>query len=108
MKWMNHLRSGENMKEKSNFSVTRKDELIVELVKETDKKTLAIWAVDCVERVLSYFEEEYPEDQGPRKAIEALQRLIQTGIFRLADIRKAALEAHAAAREVGKDTAPSL
>jgi hypothetical protein len=90
---------------KSRFSVTRKDESMVELVRETDHKTLAVWAIDCVERVLPYFEETYPEDNRPRKAIEALQAWINTGVFDMADIRKASLAAHAAAREVGEDNA---
>jgi len=48
--------------EKSKFSVTHKDKSMVELVRKTDHKTLAVWAVDCVERVMPYFEEKYPED----------------------------------------------
>ncbi len=93
------------MKEKSKFSLARKDESIAELVGKTDHKTLAVWAVDCVERVMPYFEEKYPEDHRPRKAIEALRKWIRTGIFRMADVRKAALDAHAAARGVGEDNA---
>jgi hypothetical protein len=95
----------ENMKEKSKFSVTFKDESIVELVKKTDHRTLALWAIDCVERVMPYFEEKYPEEHRPRKAIETLQKWIHTGIFKMADIRKASLDAHAAARDVGEDSA---
>jgi hypothetical protein len=90
---------------KSKFSVTRKDESMVELMRRTDHKTLAIWAIDCAERVLSHFEEKYPEDDRPRKAIEVCQAWINTGVFRMADIRKASLAAHAAAREVGEDNA---
>jgi hypothetical protein len=93
------------MKEKSKFSVTFKDESIVKLVRKTDHKTVAIWAADCVERVMPHFEEKYPEDNRPRRAIEALRRWIQTGTFKMADIRKASLDAHAAAREVGEDNA---
>jgi hypothetical protein len=95
----------ENMKEKSKFSVRFKDESIVELVRKTDQKTLAIWAVDCAKRVMPYFEENYPEDHRPRKAIETLQEWIGTGALKMAVIRKASLDAHAAAREVGEDTA---
>ncbi|HVO41064.1 MAG TPA: hypothetical protein VMT34_00500 [Aggregatilineales bacterium] len=91
--------------EKSKFSVTHKDESMVELVRKTDHKTLAVWAIDCVERVLPYFEENYPEDNRPRKAVEACQAWINTGMFKMADIRKASLAAHAAAREVGADNA---
>jgi hypothetical protein len=91
--------------EKSKFSVTHKDELLVELVRKTDHKTLAVWAVDCVERVMPNFEEKYPEDHRPRNAIEACWAWINTGVFKMADIRKAALASHAAAREVEEDNA---
>ena len=93
------------MKEKSKFSVTHKDESMLELVRKTDHKTLAIWAIDCTLRVLPYFEEKFPEDHRPRNAIEALQAWINTGVFKMADIRKASLSSHAAAREVGEDNA---
>jgi hypothetical protein len=87
------------------FSVTHKDKSTVELVRKTDHKTLAVWAIDCVERVIPYFEEKYPEDHRPRNAIEALQAWINTGIFKMPNVRKAALYAHAAAREVGENNA---
>lgn len=93
---------------KTKFSVTLvtlKDEATVELMRKTDHKTLAIWAIDCLERVMPYFEEKYPEDHRPRNAIEALQAWINTKVFKMADIRKAALTSHAAAREVGEDNA---
>ena len=72
---------------------------------KTNRKTLAVWAIDCVERVLPYFEEKYPEDHRPRNAITTLRTWIRTGIFKMADIRKAALASHAAAREVNEDNA---
>ncbi|OGO17120.1 MAG: hypothetical protein A2Z02_00890, partial [Chloroflexi bacterium RBG_16_48_7] len=91
---------------KSKFSLTSyKDQRIVELVRITDRKTLAFWAIDCVERVLHYFEEKYPEDHRPRNSIETLQTWINTGVFNMAVIRKASLASHAAAREVGEDNA---
>jgi len=36
-----------------------------------DRESLALWAADCAEHVLPYFEEKYPEDARPRRAIEA-------------------------------------
>ena len=78
---------------------------MVELVSQTDHKTLAVWAVDCVERVMPHFEEKYPEDQRPRNAIETLRAWLNTGEFRMAVIRRASLASHAAAREVGEDSA---
>ena len=40
------------------------DKPITELVSNTDHRTLGIWAADCAERVLPYFEEKYPGDDG--------------------------------------------
>jgi len=88
---------------KRKFSLNQKDEALLALVKAIDHKTLAFWAVDCVERVMPYFEEKFPQDGRPRQAIEALQVWMETGVFRMADIRKASLDSHAAAREVGED-----
>ena len=91
--------------EKSKFSLTQHKDEFVELVKKTDHKTLAVWAIDCAERVLPYFEEKYPEDHRPRNAIETLQTWINSGLFRMDVIRNASLASHAAAREVGEDNA---
>ena len=77
---------------------------MVELVRETDQRTLAVWAIDCAERVLPWFEEKCPDDHRPRKAIETLQEWLRTGVFQMAVIRKASLDAHAAARDVGDDS----
>ncbi|MCW4003341.1 MAG: hypothetical protein NWE95_05445 [Candidatus Bathyarchaeota archaeon] len=62
-------------------------------------KLLALWATDCAEHVLSYFEEKYPNDGRPRKAIEVCRTWVATGEFKMAVIRGASLNAHAAARE---------
>ena len=92
--------------EKSKFSLaTYKDPATIELVSKFDHKTLAVWAIDCVERVMPYFEEKYPQDHRPRQALETLQTWIHTGVFKMAVIRKASLTSHAAAREVGEDNA---
>lgn len=53
---------------------------------------------------MPYFEARYPEDHRPRQAIETLKTWIDTGVFKMAVIRKASLDAHAAAREVGEDS----
>jgi hypothetical protein len=89
---------------KSKFSITRKDEEMLDLVSKTDHNTLAVWAIDCAERVMPYFEEKYPQDHRPRQAIETLKTWIDTGVFTMAVIRKASLDSHAAAREVGADS----
>jgi hypothetical protein len=89
---------------KAKFSIARKDEEMLELVDKTDQKTLALWAINCAERVMPYFEEKYPQDHRPRQAIETLKAWIETDVFKMAIIRKASLDSHTAAREVGEDS----
>lgn len=86
------------------FKLTHSDEALEVLMKSSDHKILAIWAIECAERVMPYFEQEFPNDQRPRQALKTLQNWIDTGKFSMAVIRKASLDSHAAAREVGKDT----
>jgi len=85
------------------FSLNQKDPALQELVEKTDKHNLAIWALACAERVLPYFESQFPQDSRPKQALKALQDWIDTGEFSMKTIRGAALASHAAAREVGKD-----
>ncbi len=70
-----------------------------------DQRLLALWAADCAERMLPFYERAYPKDDRPRKAIEACRTWVRTGVFRMADIRKASLAAHAAAREAKENSA---
>ena len=72
-----------------------------------DQKRMATWAADCAERVLPFFEEAYPEDDRPRKALETCRTWVRTGVFRMAEIRGASLNSHAAARAV-KENDPAL
>jgi hypothetical protein len=58
----------------------------------------ALWAADRAERVLFYFEDAFPDDDRPRKAIEAA-RAWARGEIRVGEARAAALAAHAAARD---------
>lgn len=59
---------------------------------------LAEWAAKCAEHTLYIFEENKPNDERPRLAIESL-RLWMKGELSMVDCRKAAFAAHAAARE---------
>ena len=86
------------------FSIAHEDSEMLGLVKKTGHKTLAIWAIDCAQRVLPYFEQDYPNDPRPRQALNTLKELLKTGIFEMSAIRKASLDSHAAAREVGVDS----
>jgi hypothetical protein len=61
-------------------------------------QALALWAADCAERVLNLFEAERPQDDRPRKAINAA-RAWQLGMINVTEARATAFAAHAAARE---------
>jgi len=65
---------------------------------DADHRALAIWAADCAERVLRFFEAKYPKDRRPRDAIEAA-RAWTRGELRVGLVRVAAVAAHAAARD---------
>jgi hypothetical protein len=99
----NNALKSDPMKEAS-FSLNSKDEKLAALVERSSHRVLAAWVIDCVERVLPYFENEFPHDARPRAALETLQEWRQTGEFSMKVIRSAALGAHAAAREVGADS----
>lgn len=84
--------------EKAKFVDTGISKSIAELLSKRDQKTLVLWATDCAEHVLSYFEEKYPQDNRPRKAIEAGRAWVR-GEIAFSEVRTAALVTHAAARE---------
>ena len=78
---------------------------IAELAMRSEHGALAVWAADCAEHVLPFFESERPKDQRPRKAIEACREWARTRMFRLKEVREIALSAHAAARDTAEDSA---
>jgi hypothetical protein len=57
---------------------------IAELVNESDHRTLAIWAANCAERALPFFEIKKPKDIWQKKAIEAGRERASTGISKMA------------------------
>lgn len=71
---------------------------------EQDHKSLALWAAVCADHVLPYFEKNFPHDQRPSQALTVLKKWTKTGIFKMAVIRKASLDAHAAARHAPENS----
>ncbi len=66
---------------------------------DTDHHLLALWAADCVEHVLHFFEQERPHDERPRRAID-LARAWARGEVTMIQARTAAGHANAAARDL--------
>lgn len=73
---------------------------------EDERRELAQWAAECVERVLPLFEARRSFDSRPRVALEAALAFAR-GSIRVGAARQAALGAHAAARSVGDPAARS-
>ena len=69
-----------------------------------DHNSLALWTTDCAEHVLPHFEEKYPKDDRPRKAIET-GRAWARGKIKMSEARAAAIAAHAAARDADRAAA---
>ncbi|OGH56422.1 MAG: hypothetical protein A3G34_01780 [Candidatus Lindowbacteria bacterium RIFCSPLOWO2_12_FULL_62_27] len=68
-------------------------------IDKRDQRTLALWAADCAERVLPYFEDKHPNDNRPRNAIATVRAWARGEIpFSMKLIRTASLNSHAAAR----------
>lgn len=80
---------------------------IIKLAGKIDHKTLAVWAIDCAEHVLSFFEEKHPKDNRPRKAIEAGRVWVHDEIS-VSEARSAAFAAHMAARDVEEGVARAV
>ena len=68
---------------------------------EDDHHLLAIWAAQCAQHVLHYFEEACPNDCRPRQAIEATKAWVN-GEITMKQARFAAGASQDAAREVKK------
>jgi hypothetical protein len=67
-------------------------------LQDADHRLLALWAADCAQHVLHFFEQERPADDRPRLAIEQA-RAWARGEITMTQARTAAFAAHAAARE---------
>lgn len=63
-----------------NFSLTKHDSEIQDLISKTDQKVLAHWAIDCLNRVFYIFEERYPDENIPQTAIKILNDWINDKI----------------------------
>ena len=60
-------------------------------------EALALWAADCAKHVLHYFEEEHPDDDRPRKAVEAARAWTRDEVT-VGEAREVALATHEATR----------
>jgi hypothetical protein len=76
------------------------NKLLESLIQESEPRTRALWAADCAERALEYFEIKFPEDKRPRDAIAATRAWAREDMD-AAEVARAADAAHKAARHHG-------
>jgi hypothetical protein len=67
-------------------------------LRDADHRLLAVWAADCAEHVLHFFEQAHSGDTRPRRAIEQA-RAWARGEITMTQARTAAFAAHDAARK---------
>lgn len=85
----------------TSFNLVKHDSDLVERIATRDAKTLAKWAIQCIERVLPIFRDKYPEVDIPNKAIQTLQSWMNDEI-KMWDARKYCYTILAYARELEK------
>ena len=83
----------------NKFSLIKHDPEIVELIKTTDHKTLAIWAIDCFNNGRYLFNKDYPENKIIDNALNTLKLWINDGIT-MWEARKYCWVVLKAAREI--------
>ena len=64
---------------------------------ETERRLVAAWAADCVERVLAVFEAEAPDDDRPRDAIARARAFARGELGAAGEIRRRFVAGRAAA-----------
>jgi len=80
-----------------SINMNLKSKILIKEKLKKNQKLLALWAADCAEHVLPFFEKEYPEDDRPKIAIEAARAWVHDEI-KVGEARKAAVATHTAAR----------
>jgi hypothetical protein len=76
---------------------------LVRRIEAWNDESARLFAADCAEDVLPIFEREYPDDDRPRKAIEAARAYARGEIDAAARAAEAAAEAAEAAAEAARD-----
>lgn len=68
-------------------------------LQDADHRLLALWAADCAQHVLHFFEQAQPNDERPRHAIEQIRAWVR-GEITMTESRTAAGHAMGAARDL--------
>ena len=91
----------QKLKRKNKILFSRDSTCLQRLISLMDlqmHRTLVMWALDCAHDTLAVFEEIYPDELRPRKALE-LSAEWAKGNVRMPQAKRAILDAHAAAKD---------
>lgn len=72
---------------------------LIELIKRQKHRTLVLWAFECGKSPLKIFEEKYPDEKRPRKAIELCKKWAE-GEIKMPEAKRAILDCHAVCKEI--------
>lgn len=92
----------QKLKKKNKILFSRDSECLQELktlIEQQKHRTLVMWALDCAKVPLAQFEEKYPHELRPRKALE-LSEDWSRGKIKMPAAKRAILDAHAVAKEI--------
>lgn len=92
----------EKLKRKNKVLFTRESKCLkdlIELIKKQKHRTLVLWAFECIKGPLKIFEEKYPNEKRPRKAIELCKRWAE-GEIKMPEAKRAILDCHAVCKEI--------
>lgn len=100
----------QKLKRKNMVLFSRDSECLQELktlIEQQKHRTLVMWALDCSKVPLAQFEEKYPYELRPRKALELCETWSK-GKIKMPAAKRAILDAHAAAKEINDRVYGSL
>lgn len=92
----------EKLKRKNKVLFTRESKCLkdlIELIKKQKHRTLVLWAFECIKGPLKIFEEKYPNEKRPRKAIELCKKWAE-GEIKMPEAKRAILDCHAVCKEI--------
>lgn len=92
----------EKWKKKNALLFSRDSECLQELkrlMEQQKHRTLVMWALDCAKVSLAQFEEKYPSEFRPRRALELCEAWSR-GKIKMPAAKRGILDAHAAAKEI--------
>lgn len=94
----------------NKFTLTKHDDELFSIIKpvkqySNEHKILALWAIDCLNRILPIFENKYPEETILQTAVTTLKKWIN-GEIKMWDARKYTYTVLALARTMEKYDKP--